>query len=109
MVGAKIALGMSVSGMITGGVAQSLLDDGEKLGHMGALGIMGVCLLACVAAIAVLYKQMLKQHDATTEKLTTIIEKDMEVSIKALAKIEDSMELEKDVRDVMIKCKGKVD
>jgi hypothetical protein len=102
MLVAKTGLIGSSLGVVTLAQVAPLLDQGARLGGYGALGIMGVCLCACVYAVVVLYKD----KEADRLKIENLLErcaKAME-SVTESAKANATLLVE--VKDALIKCKN---
>jgi hypothetical protein len=99
---AKACLVGSSVGLVTLAQIAPTIENGKKFSELGALGIMGTCLLACVAAIVILYRD--KEKDRT--KIETLLER-CAIAMEAVKTSADANTIVMvEVKDVIHKCKG---
>lgn len=99
---AKTCLVGSSVGLVTLAQIVPSIENGKQFGELGALGILGVCVLALTGAIVILYRDKEKDRvkiEQLLERCATAME-----AVKTSADANTIVMVE--VKDVIHKCKG---
>ena len=114
MTGSKVVMAVSAVGATGGGIVETLLAEGNDLGQMGALGIMGVCIIALVSALVYRERVLSKVFKAHTDMLQSHSDKfsDLVMTVttqvtKNNDKLDSTQKIESDLERAIRHCNAK--